>query len=109
MRSKSAQVCPFRRIAIGWNAFVLNCRLAERFYLGGDSSFDAEPVGPVVVFGIPPGFPLAPPELVMPDPPPELVPLVVPPCIAPLFMAPLVIGAFSLFAELLVGPVLAPA
>ncbi|WP_375413288.1 hypothetical protein [uncultured Bradyrhizobium sp.] len=74
------------------------------FYFAGDSSFDAAPVGPVVVFGIPPGFPLAPPDVVMPDPLPELAPLVLPSCIAPLF-----IGALSLVAELLVGPVLAPA
>jgi hypothetical protein len=82
---------------------------SRTFYFGGDSSFDAAPVGPVVVLGVPPGFPLAPPDVVIPDPPPELIPLVAPPCISPLFMAPFVTGAFSLFAELLVGPVLAPA
>jgi hypothetical protein len=79
-------------------------------YFGGDSSFEAEPVGPVVVFGIAFGLPLAPPDVVIPEPPPELVP-VVPFCIPePLFMAPLFMPeGFSLFAELLVGPVLAPA
>jgi hypothetical protein len=43
-------------------------------YLGGDSSFDGAPVGPVVVFGIVLGLPLAPPLSVIPDPPPELMP-----------------------------------
>lgn len=67
-------------------------------------------MGPVVVFGIPFGLPLAPPDVVMPEPPPELVP-VVPFCIPePLFMAPLFMPeGFSLVAELLVGPVAAPA
>jgi hypothetical protein len=56
-------------------------RIGECFYFAGDSSFDAAPLGPVVVFGIALGFPLAPPVVVIPDPPPELVPLVVLFCI----------------------------
>ena len=61
-----------------------------RRYLGGDSSFEAFPVGPVVVFGIEPGLPLAPPDVVTPEPPPELIPVVLPLCIPePLLMAPL--------------------
>jgi hypothetical protein len=43
-------------------------------YLAGDSSFDAAPVGPVVVFGFESGVPLAPPVVVIAEPPPELMP-----------------------------------
>lgn len=78
-------------------------------YLAGDSSFEAAPAGPVVVLGIEVGVPLAPPELVIPEPPPELIPVVAPPCIAePLFM-PSLFMPDGLVAELLVGPVAAPA
>jgi hypothetical protein len=42
--------------------------------LGGDSSFDAAPVVPVVVFGIELGLPLAPPVVVTAEPPSELIP-----------------------------------
>ena len=78
-------------------------------YLAGASSFEAAPAGPVVVLGIVLGVPLAPPGLVMPEPPPELIPVVAPPCIpAPLVMPSLVVPG-ALVAELLVGPVAAPA
>jgi hypothetical protein len=65
----------------------------------------------VVVFGIALGLPLAPPEDVIPEPPPELIPVVLPLCIPePLFMPPLFMPeGLSLVAELLVGPVAAPA
>jgi hypothetical protein len=78
-------------------------------YLAGDSSFEAAPAGPVVVLGIALGVPFAPPGLVIPEPPPELIPVVAPVCIPePLFMPSLVMPG-ALVAELLVGPVAAPA
>jgi hypothetical protein len=45
-------------------------------YFGGDSDFEAEPAGPVVVFGAISGLPLAPPLSVIPDPPPDDMPVV---------------------------------
>jgi hypothetical protein len=51
-----------------WRGVFLN------FYLAGDSSFDAAPAGPVVVFGIEFGAPFAPPVVVIAEPPPELMP-----------------------------------
>jgi hypothetical protein len=45
-------------------------------YFGGDSDFEAEPAGPVVVFGAIAGSPLAPPLLVIPDSPPDDMPVV---------------------------------
>jgi hypothetical protein len=45
-------------------------------YLGGDSVLEAAPAGPVVVFGIDSGAPLAPPLSVIPEPPPDDVPVV---------------------------------
>ena len=42
--------------------------------MAGDSSFDAAPVGPVVVFGVEFGVPLAPPVVVVAEPPLELMP-----------------------------------
>jgi hypothetical protein len=48
----------------------------DRAYFGGDSVFDAEPAGPVVVFGAIDGSPLAPPFAVIPELPPELAPVV---------------------------------
>jgi hypothetical protein len=52
-------------------------RLGEvRNYFGGDSDFEAEPAGPVVVFGAIAGVPLAPPFSVVPDAPPDDIPVV---------------------------------
>jgi hypothetical protein len=47
-----------------------------RNYFAGDSDFEAEPAGPVVVFGAIAGVPLAPPFSVIPDEPPDDMPVV---------------------------------
>jgi hypothetical protein len=51
-------------------------RFRQRNYFGGVSVFEAEPAGPVVVFGAIVGVPFAPPLSVIPELPPDEVPVV---------------------------------